>query len=456
MIKSPSKTSAPPSPDEASQTPVGSASSSALPLPPSLTLRSRSSTTKTTFPATDGTPPIEPSLSRRRSSLLSFSSLDDTRHSAGDFIRPSLGLDQDDPTAPEDLSHWHSSPLAFAFLPALAGLFFTNGSAFVTDIILLGLAALFLNWSVRLPWDWYRSAQAQFILEQLGKESDEDEQQGQPPEESQKSQEQEDAAANLRQHELLALISTFVFPACAAYLLHVIRGQLSRPSEGLVSDYNLTIFLLAAEIRPIRQLIRLFTHRTIHLQRIVRGNNDSSALGKKDKAIAELASRLVILEEKFGDQLSSPGASIVQKDEVAALSSDIRKRYEPRLDALERAVRRYEKRATTLTLLTEQRLQSLENRLQDALSLAAVAAQSSGKPGIVAAILSTLARILSVPLEFAWFVFVWPLKMTESAFKKVGVMILGPPNPPYRRSDSKGPRPRSEKKKDDSYFTRHY
>ncbi|KAH0373198.1 hypothetical protein KCU65_g679, partial [Aureobasidium melanogenum] len=456
MTKSSSKTSAPPSPDEASQTPVGSASSSALPLPPSLTLRSRSSTTKTIPPAADGTPPIEPSLSRRRSSLLSFSSLDDTRHSAGDFIRPSLGLDQDDPTAPEDLSHWHSSPLAFAFLPALAGLFFTNGSAFVTDIILLGLAALFLNWSVRLPWDWYRSAQAQFSLDQLGKESDEDDQQGQSPEESQKSQEQEDAAANLRQHELLALISTFVFPACAAYLLHVIRGQLSRPSEGLVSDYNLTIFLLAAEIRPIRQLIRLFTHRTIHLQRIVRGNNDSSALGKKDKAIAELASRLVILEEKFGDQLSSPGASIVQKDEVTALSSDIRKRYEPRLDALERAVRRYEKRATTLTLLTEQRLQSLENRLQDALSLAAVAAQSSGKPGIIAAVLSTLARTLAVPLEFAWFVFVWPLKMTESAFKKVGVMVLGPPNPPQRRSDSKGPRPRSEKKKDDSYFTRHY
>ncbi|KAH0376481.1 hypothetical protein KCU92_g9768, partial [Aureobasidium melanogenum] len=455
MIKSSSKTSAPPSPDEASQTPVGSASSSALPLPPSLTLRSRSST-KTTSPATDGTLPAEPSLSRRRSSLLSFSSLDDTRHSAGDFIRPSLGLDQDDSTAPEDLSHWHSSPLAFAFLPALAGLFFTNGSAFVTDIILLGLAALFLNWSVRLPWDWYRSAQARFSLDQLSKDVDEDDQQPQSPEESQKSQEQEDAAANLRQHELLALISTFLFPACAAYLLHVIRGQLSRPSEGLVSDYNLTIFLLAAEIRPIRQLIRLFTHRTIHLQRIVRGNNDSAALTKKDKAIAELASRLVILEEKFGDQLSSPGASIVQKDEVTALSSDIRKRYEPRLDALERAVRRYEKRATTLTLLTEQRLQSLENRLQDALSLAAVAAQSSGKPGIVAAVLSTLARTLAVPLEFAWLVFVWPLKITESALKKVGVMVLGPVNPPHRRSDSKGPRSRSEKKKDDSYFTRHY
>lgn len=390
-----------------------------------------------------------------------------------------MGLDHEELTPPDELSHWHSSPLAFAFLPALAGLFFTNGSAFVTDILLLGLAALFLNWSVRLPWcvllerplflhtltssrDWYSSAQAQFALDELSnspsvsQDLEEEDEQGQPTVKLQTTREQEDAAANLRQHERLALISTFLFPACAAYLLHVIRGQLSRPSEGLVSDYNLTIFLLAAEIRPVRQLIRLFTHRTIHLQRIVRGNNDSSMLSKKDKAITDLASRLVILEEKFGDQLSSPGVSILQKDEVTALSSDIRKRYEPRLDALERAVRRYEKRATTLTLLTEQRLQFLENRLQDALSLAAVAAQSSSKPGIVAAILSTLAKTLAVPLEFVWLVFVWPLKVTESVLKKAGVLVLGPAHPPPRRSDSKGPKPRSEKKKDDSYFQRHY
>lgn len=97
---------------------------------------------------TSGTPPMP----RRRSSILSFSGLDDTRHSARDFIRPGLGLNGNDNVQDEEPSDWHSSPLAFAFLPALAGLFFTNGSAFVTDILLLGLAALFLNWSVRLPW----------------------------------------------------------------------------------------------------------------------------------------------------------------------------------------------------------------------------------------------------------------------------------------------------------------
>ena len=49
-------------------------------------------------------------------------------------------------------SHWHSTPLALALLPAIGGLFFQNGSAVVTDLTLLGLAAVFLNWSVRLPW----------------------------------------------------------------------------------------------------------------------------------------------------------------------------------------------------------------------------------------------------------------------------------------------------------------
>ena len=49
-------------------------------------------------------------------------------------------------------SHWHSIPLALALLPAVGGLLFTNGSQVVTDVTLLGLAAIFLNWSVRLPW----------------------------------------------------------------------------------------------------------------------------------------------------------------------------------------------------------------------------------------------------------------------------------------------------------------
>jgi hypothetical protein len=49
-------------------------------------------------------------------------------------------------------SAWHSAPLAFALLPAVGGMLFTNGSSIITDVMLLGLAAIFLNWSVRIPW----------------------------------------------------------------------------------------------------------------------------------------------------------------------------------------------------------------------------------------------------------------------------------------------------------------
>ena len=93
------------------------------------------------------------SLTKRRGSAFS-DSLDDARQSmrssTDDLLLPR-------PVSPQSLStgehsHWHSAPLVLALLPAFGGLFFENGGALVTDLTLLGLAAVFLNWSVKLPW----------------------------------------------------------------------------------------------------------------------------------------------------------------------------------------------------------------------------------------------------------------------------------------------------------------
>lgn len=90
---------------------------------------------------------------RRRSSNLTDFSIDDARKSirdsTDDLLRPKPHLEAN---RDNDGSHWDSAPLAFALLPALGGMFFKNGSSIVTDVMLLGLAAVFLNWSVRLPW----------------------------------------------------------------------------------------------------------------------------------------------------------------------------------------------------------------------------------------------------------------------------------------------------------------
>lgn len=256
--------------------------------------------------------------------------------------------------------------------------------------------------------------------------ADGDEASGQPKESSKM---REDAVAQLRKQETFGLLATFLFPALAAYLLHVIRAQLSRPSTGLVSDYNLSIFLLAAEIRPARQLGRLITNRTMHLQRVVNGADEVFSSSTEGKGILDsLTSRLVALEVKLSDHALVPSTTVIaQKADITDLSAEMRKRYEPRLEGLERAVRRYEKRSTTLAMLTEQRLNSLETRLQDALSLAAVAAQhAQRRPGVFAYLLETASTAIALPMKFAWTVCVWPFLVLEEFYDRVKVLMLGP------------------------------
>lgn len=192
------------------------------------------------------------------------------------------------------------------------------------------------------------------------------------------------AALNeLYAHEIMALTSCLLFPGLAAYLLHAIRGQLSRPSEGLVSDYNLTIFILAAEIHPLSHLLKLVRARTLHLQRVVNVNpykGTSPALSQ----VQDMARRLAELELQAAAGFPSNGASDSGKQPVqqnTALVREVRNAIQPELDALNRAVRRYEKKATVLAFQTESRFGAIDARLNDAISLAAVAAKNSVSQG---------------------------------------------------------------------------
>lgn len=92
-------------------------------------------------------------IPRRRSSNFSDLSLAEARkafqESTDDILLPKPSGSGHEFS---DTSAWHSAPLAFALLPAIGGILFKNGSSIITDVMLLGLAAIFLNWSVRLPW----------------------------------------------------------------------------------------------------------------------------------------------------------------------------------------------------------------------------------------------------------------------------------------------------------------
>lgn len=87
---------------------------------------------------------------RRRSSTFSDYSLSEARRNlSDDILNPTgAGLDLVNPHS----SNWGSIALGFALFPAVGGLFFEKGSSLVTDVMLLGLAAIFLHWSVTQPW----------------------------------------------------------------------------------------------------------------------------------------------------------------------------------------------------------------------------------------------------------------------------------------------------------------
>lgn len=101
---------------------------------------------------------------RRSSTLASDFSLEEAqkalRSSTDNLLLPKASMSGRNNGA--ELSHWDSAPLVFALLPALGGMLFKNGSSIITDVMLLGLAAVFLNWSVRLPW---------FVVAGLGEDS---------------------------------------------------------------------------------------------------------------------------------------------------------------------------------------------------------------------------------------------------------------------------------------------
>ena len=237
----------------------------------------------------------------------------------------------------------------------------------------------------------------------------------------------EGAESELRLHELTALFACFVFPAIGAWLLHAIRSQLSRPSEGLVSNYNLTIFLLAAELRPLSHLIKMVQSRTLHLQRVVSSNPYEEE--KVDNAkVFDLSKRLDELEAHVANTSAANSSNGGSKPLSASqLSIEVRKDLQPELDALNRAVRRYEKRATILTMQIEARLQDIESRMTDALALAAAAERSSSNAGRGSALLllDWMCAVVVFPVQAGWTVVSLPARVAGRGLAWVEEFIRG-------------------------------
>ena len=232
----------------------------------------------------------------------------------------------------------------------------------------------------------------------------------------------EEARQELRRNEMLALLACFIGPLVGAYLLHAIRSQLTRPAEGLVNNYNLTIFVMGAELRPIHHIIKMKQAHMLHLQRIVR--SDKPEYRKAD--IQDIAARLAELEARATE---SPQNTDI---ETLKIGASVRQGIQPQLDALNRAVRRYEKRQTTQSMQIEARFQELDNRLRDALALAAAAARTGQRPGIVSMLLSWTANVLVYWIQTSWTIATYPYRTAAAVAQRVSGYATGAERQPRK------------------------
>ncbi|CAN9342287.1 unnamed protein product [Alternaria alternata] len=376
--------------------------------------------------ARPSTPPTAPP--RRRSSLVS--DLSDSRYSlrssSDSLLRTSGRNDMDKHATSDEPSRWLALPVVAAVVPAIIGLTVDNGADVATDVLILVLAGWFLHWSVKVPWDWYHEAQQRRYLnddvddatyDDTIHEEDEDAPGSieEPARESQApklnttidapaSQAQKEAREALKRSEMLAFVGCFLGPLLGALLMHTIRGQLMR-AEGIVSDANLSIFLLIAEIPPVNRLIKMRTERILHLQRIVR---EAPREPVRSADTQQLSQRISELEGRV-DGVQTTNSNNNEVD-VEKLSAEVRQTTQLQLDALNRAVRRYEKRHMAQSLQIEARFQDLEARLKDALALAAAAARTGQRPGVIAMTLSWIAGTIGYMLQVAWNVVMYPFR----------------------------------------------
>lgn len=352
-------------------------------------------------------------------------------------------------TTADEPTWWHSSPILIAVVPAIAALYHPNGGTIATDIVLLLLGAWFMQKCCAVPWEWYHDAQQQqyadgFAYSDTIHEEGEDSMPGSPerPDSADDSTDDlkgpikpsappiadaHDAARKaLRRTEMMAFFACFLGPLLGAYVLHTIRSQFTHESQDrIVTDMNLTICVLLAEMRPLSRLIQMNKERTLHLQRIVNSPvSDSSYAGNTHG----LEQRLAALEARYDGP--RPDNNI----DATKIAAQVRQSMQRQIDDLYGAVRRYEKKFIAQSIQLEARFDRIDMGMKDTLSLAAAAARSGQKPGIISVGLNWIASIFVFGLQLGWDVAAYPFRLTNTFLAMVSSSMSTDPRSSRKRS----------------------
>jgi hypothetical protein len=220
----------------------------------------------------------------------------------------------------------------------------------------------------------------------------------------------ESARNKLKNIELVALAACFLAPVFGAYAVHYGRSQFTHKArDGIVTDLNLFFYVCIAEARPVGHLFHMIGQRTLHLQRLVATEPSEQT---RSGITQRLPQRLAALEARLDDPLSND-------IDMNRITNEVRQSMQHQLDALNRAVRKYEKKQLAQTMQIEARFQEIDMRLKDTLSLAASAARSGQKPGIISTTLTWVSGLFAYAIQTTWDIGMYPFRVAISVVEAV-------------------------------------
>lgn len=154
--------------------------------------------------------------------------------------------------------------------------------------------------------------------------------------------------AELRRHELAGLLWVMFSPVIAGCTLQYSRYLLSNVDR-YISSFNVTVFILAASIKPLSHVIMLLQERTLFLQ--------SEALISESKVEA-LETKMDLLEKEL---YGLRKAYATKKDLGQVVTDDIN----PSLQQIAKALKRFEKRDIALKTWSEEQFNSIDHKVRE-------------------------------------------------------------------------------------------
>ncbi|KAJ9063375.1 hypothetical protein DSO57_1000702 [Entomophthora muscae] len=234
-------------------------------------------------------------------------------------------------------------PILLAVLPPTLSFFFGMDD-FWSDTFLLLLVLYYMYSLIQVPWDLYQASRQRRVvnpIDTLAFQTDEG------PEAAAVEAARYEAAVQLRRQEMFAFLLVLCSPLIGGWIFILARSRL-QALNAFISDFNILLFVLAAEIRPLSHLGELLQGRAGELQ---------DRVHHPTTAVEAVGRRLAFLENEL-QQLKKVYAT---KQDVG----QVRESLEPNFQKLSQLVLRHQQRDRLESSRFEGLIQDLRHQLSE-------------------------------------------------------------------------------------------